>query len=135
MGAVLMQGNKTLAFFSKKLTETQKRYGVGEKEMLSIVEALKEFRTMVSGYPIDVYTDHRNWTHDKMIQNPRVMRWRLLLQEYAPTLRLHYVQGEKNVVADTLSRLKIIPCEDQFTLIAEVFDLHSWRKFQQHITI
>ena len=61
------------------------------------------------------------------------MRWRLLMQEYAPTL--HYVKGEKNVVADALSRLKIEHNEDQFTLVSEVFDLHSWRKFQQHVTI
>ena len=133
MGAMLKQGDKTLAFFSKKLTNTQKGYGVGEKEMLSIVEALKEFRTMIYGYPIDVYTDHLNWTHDKAIRNARVMRWRLLIQEYAPTL--HYVKGEKNVVADALSRLNIEHSEDQFTLISEVFDLHSWRKFQQHVTI
>ena len=44
MGAVLKQGDKTLAFFSKKLNNAQKQNGVGEKEMLSIVEALKEFR-------------------------------------------------------------------------------------------
>lgn len=43
MGAVLMQGEKTLAFFSKKLNKTQQNYGVGKKEMLSTVEALKEF--------------------------------------------------------------------------------------------
>jgi hypothetical protein len=47
MGAVLMQGTKTLAFWSRKLKPEQKNYGVGEKEMLSVVEALKEFRTMV----------------------------------------------------------------------------------------
>jgi hypothetical protein len=66
LGAVLMQGKKVLAFFSKKLTETQKKYGVGEEEMLSVIESLKEFRTMILGYPIDIYTDHKNWTHDKM---------------------------------------------------------------------
>ena len=71
-----MQGSKTLAFFSKKLTDTQKGHGVGEREMLSIVEALKEFRTMIYGYPIDVYTDHLNWTHGKAIRNEQVMRWR-----------------------------------------------------------
>ena len=65
LGAVLRQGDKTLAFFSKKLNPAQKRYGVGEKEMLSTVEALKEFRTMVKGYPIDVYVDHKNWSYDK----------------------------------------------------------------------
>ena len=129
IGAVLKQGNNTLAFFSKKLSDTQKKYGVGEREMLSIVEALKEFHTMIYGYPIDVYTDHLNWTYDKNIRNARVMRWRLLIQEYAPTL--HYVQGKKNVVADLLSRAEFEDCDDQFSLVEEIFDLSSWRRFNQ----
>jgi len=47
LGAVLRQGEKTLAFYSRKLNPAQRNYSVGEKEMLSIVEALKEFRTCV----------------------------------------------------------------------------------------
>ena len=33
----------------------------------------------------------------------RVMRWRLLLEEYGPEIQ--YIKGPKNVVADALSRL------------------------------
>ena len=33
------------------------------------------------------------------------MRWRLILEEYGPDLQ--YIQGEKNVVADALSRLQM----------------------------
>ena len=33
------------------------------------------------------------------------MRWRLVLEEFGPELR--YIKGEKNVVADSLSRLPI----------------------------
>jgi hypothetical protein len=43
LSAVLMQGKKVLAFFLKKLTEMMKKYGVREKEMLSVIESLKEF--------------------------------------------------------------------------------------------
>ena len=69
-----MQGKKTLAFYSRKLTDAQRNYGVGEKEMLASVEALKEFRTVVFGYPVTVYTDHLNWTYDKkVLTNARVM--------------------------------------------------------------
>ena len=75
LGAELRQGTNVLALFSKKLSQTQQRYGVGEKEMLSVVEALREFRTIVYGYPIHVFTDHLNWTHDKQLRNSRVLRW------------------------------------------------------------
>ena len=33
------------------------------------------------------------------------MRWRLYIEEYSPDLQ--YIKGEKNVVADALSRLKM----------------------------
>jgi RNase H-like domain found in reverse transcriptase/Integrase zinc binding domain/Reverse transcriptase (RNA-dependent DNA polymerase) len=135
MGAILKQGDKTLAFFSKKLNPAQQNYGVGEKEMLSVVEALKEFRTMIYGYPIKVYTDHQNWTYDKAFRNARVMRWRLLIQEYAPTLI--YIKGEKNVVADALSRLDFDKRSDNdtLTMVEEVMDVTPWRRFWQPITI
>ena len=34
------------------------------------------------------------------------MQWRLILEEYCP--ELFYIQGSKNVSADTLSRLNIV---------------------------
>ena len=36
LGAVIMQENKPLAFYSRKLTDTQKRYTTGEQELFSI---------------------------------------------------------------------------------------------------
>jgi putative transposase len=136
LGAVLKQGNNTLAFFSKKLNPHQLNYSVGEKEMLSMVEALKEFRTMIYGYPIDVYTDHLNWTHDQLIKNARVMRWRLIIEDYAPTI--HYIKGHKNVVADALSRIPFNEDEDEDELLSamtEMFDMSSWRNFLQPLTV
>ena len=35
----------------------------------------------------------------------QVMQWRLILEEYRP--ELIYIQGSKNIAADTLSRLDI----------------------------
>jgi len=46
LGAVLMQNGKPWAFFSKKLNKCQQKHTLGEKEMLGVVEALKESRTM-----------------------------------------------------------------------------------------
>jgi hypothetical protein len=43
LGAVIMQNDKPLAFYSRKMNEAQKRYTTGEQELLSIVEMLKEF--------------------------------------------------------------------------------------------
>ena len=47
LGAVITQGNKPIAFFSRKLTEMQHFYSVPEIELLAIVETLKEFKCML----------------------------------------------------------------------------------------
>ncbi len=58
LGAVIVQDGRPVAFFSRKLSETQKKYLVTELELLSIVECLKEFKGMLWGQKIIVYTDH-----------------------------------------------------------------------------
>ena len=77
-----------------------------EKELLAIVETLKQFRNIFLGHKITVYTDHKNLTyHNSDYSSDRVLRQRLLIEEYGA--ELVYVQGHKNVVADALSRLPI----------------------------
>ena len=39
LGAGLMQDGRPIAFFSRELTSYQRNYGVGQKEMLCIVQA------------------------------------------------------------------------------------------------
>ena len=43
LGAVFTQGGKPIAFYSRKLKPEQTRYTTTERELLSIVETLKEF--------------------------------------------------------------------------------------------
>ena len=68
------------------------------------METLKEFRNILLGHQITVYTDHKNLTC-KNVNTERVMRWRLILEEFGPELK--YIKGENNVVADALSRLEM----------------------------
>ena len=57
-----MQEAKPVDLYSRKLTETQNHYIVTEKELLIIVETLKEFRTILLGQQLEIYTDHKNIT-------------------------------------------------------------------------
>ena len=84
------------------MNAAQRRYTTGEKELLSVVETLKEFRNILLGQRITVHTDHMNIVYGKL-SNDRIARWRLLLEEYGPTYV--HVAGKSNVVADALSRM------------------------------
>ena len=106
LGAVISQEGKPIAFYSRKLSDAQTRYTTTERELLAIVETLKEFRTLLLGQRIVVYTDHKNLTY-KVFNTERVMRWRLIAEEFGAELR--YIKGSHNVVADALSRLQLEP--------------------------
>lgn len=104
LGAVISQNNKPIAFYSRKLNPAQTRYTTTERELLSIVETLKEFRNILLGQRIKVYTDHKNLTYTNF-NTERVMRWRLIIEEFSP--ELIYLKGQTNLVADALSRLEL----------------------------
>jgi len=62
LGAVISQSGKPIAFYSRKLKPEQTRYTTTERELLSIVKTLKEFRNIVLGQKIVVHTDHKSIT-------------------------------------------------------------------------
>ncbi len=63
---------------------------------------------MLWGQWINVYTDHKNLTWDTLgLTSNRVTRWRILLEEYA--LKIIYIKGIHNTVADAISQLDYDP--------------------------
>ena len=104
LSAVITQDNRPIVFFSRKLSGVQSKYTVTKLELRVIVETLKEFKGMLWGQRLNVYTDHKNLTRDGLgLTSDRVTRWRILLEEYA--LKIIYSKGIHNTVADTISRL------------------------------
>ena len=71
----------------------------------------------MSGHKMAVHTNHKNLVH-KHFNTERVMRWRLLLEEFGP--KLLYIKGEHNIVADALSRLDL--SEEDFSPDLFAFD-------------
>jgi hypothetical protein len=95
LGAVITQKNRPIVFFSWKLSIAQCKYSVTKIELLAIVKTLKEFKGMLCGQPVKVYTDHKNLMRDALgLTLDRVCRWRLLLEEYRP--EIVYIKGIHN---------------------------------------
>eukprot|EP00804_Cyclotella_cryptica_P018673 CCRYP_007176-RA/>CCRYP_007176-RA protein AED:0.23 eAED:0.26 QI:0/-1/0/1/-1/1/1/0/298 len=111
LGAVITENNRPIAFFSRKLSVCQQKYSVTEIELLAIVETLKEFKGMLWGQPIVVYTDHKNLMQDALgLTCDRVYCWHLLLEEYGP--EIVYIKRIHNTVEDAISRLDFGPAVD-----------------------
>jgi hypothetical protein len=75
-----------------------------KKELLSIVivMTLKEFRSMLLGAKLTAHTNYNNLTFNNL-QTQQVIRWRCYVEGYSPVLK--YIEGPKNAIADTFSRL------------------------------
>jgi hypothetical protein len=105
-GAVVSQNGKPIAFCSRKMNSAQQNCTATEKELLSIVATLKEFRNIPLGQQTTVFADHKNPTC-KNFNTEGVMRWRLVLEEFSPDLQ-H--------VAAALSRLEIDDEQEIFNI-------------------
>jgi len=69
MGGTLIQRDEEgrphpVAFVSKKFSDTERRYGTPDQELMAIITAFKEWRHYLSGTkePVIVRTDHKNLT-------------------------------------------------------------------------
>ena len=60
---------------------------------------------MLWGQTINVFTNHKNLMQQALgLTSDSVYRWRLLLEEYVPTIA--YIKGIDNTVADAINRLE-----------------------------
>ncbi|GFW58883.1 retrovirus-related Pol polyprotein from transposon 17.6 [Trichonephila clavipes] len=74
------------------------------EEALAVVWALKKFRGYIEGTEITVASDHQplKWLLNLKSPTARLARWALEIQSF--NLRVQYIPGKANVVADMLSR-------------------------------
>uniref|UniRef100_A0A8C1UQM8 Gypsy retrotransposon integrase-like protein 1 n=1 Tax=Cyprinus carpio TaxID=7962 RepID=A0A8C1UQM8_CYPCA len=112
VGAVLSQrsplDNKLhpCAYFSHRLSPTERNYDIGNRELLAVRLALGEWRHWLEGSaePFLVWTDHRNLEYIQTAKrlNSRQARWALFFGRFNFTLS--YRPGSKNIKPDALSR-------------------------------
>ena len=96
-----------IAYHSRKLTDTETRYPITQKELLAVVSAVRKYEPMIRHSKIVVYTDHSALVSmlrgSKEQQNSRVMNWLV----YLSTMDIKIIDraGHLNQVADALSRI------------------------------
>ena len=111
VGGVLQQrgpgGWEPLAFFSRKLSDTESRYSTLDWELLACVLAIRHFRHQVEGRAFYLLTDHKPLTNliHKVSDAWSAQQQQHLAYVAEYTADVRHVPGLENVVADALSWL------------------------------
>nr|GEV02592.1 putative reverse transcriptase domain-containing protein [Tanacetum cinerariifolium] len=104
LGAILMQGEKVIAYASCQLKIHEKNYTTYNLELRAVVFALKMWRHYFYETKCVVFTDHKSLQHilNQKELNMRQRKWLELLSDY--DYKICYHPGKANVVEDALSR-------------------------------
>ena len=109
VGAVLLQEGRPVAYASRKLRESEINWAPIEKEMLAIVFSTQKFREYILGKMTVDQTDHKpieTILHKPIVTAPlRLQAMMLKVSDY--DLKVGYLPGKKQVLADTLSRASL----------------------------
>ena len=95
-----------VGFFSKKLSDQQRRYSTYDRELLAAYLAVLHFHHLLEGRHVVLFTDHRPLTtaflSPHTAKSDRQQRHWGVITEYVSSVQ--YVRGADNVVADYWSR-------------------------------
>ncbi|PIK40396.1 pol polyprotein [Apostichopus japonicus] len=98
-----------IAFFSKKLSATEKRYSTFGRELFAIYLSIRYFRHSLEGRAFYIMTDHKPLTYALKSSSdrysPREIRHLDFVSQFTSDIR--HISGKNNVVADALSRADI----------------------------
>lgn len=95
---------KPVYFLSHKLSKSQTNWATVEKECFALVYSLEKLHYWVSCSQIVAYTDHKPLVYllTSAFKNKKIAAWQSTISEY--NIDIKYLPGEKNCIADLLSR-------------------------------
>ena len=132
LGAVVSQESdgleRPIAFASRVLSDSEKRYASWKCEMLALVWAIRHFRCYLLGPHFLVRTDHRSLEYWRTFKEPSAIlaRWHECLSEFEFSVR--YRAGRQHGNADGLSRqsVSIAVVEQESVLPAPFVQRRQW---------
>lgn len=127
IGAVLEQSRHIVAYASRTLSVSERNYSVIQRECLTIMFVLKQFRHYLLGHMFKLVTDHATlqWLSSQKMKG-LLARWALATQEFDFTIT--YRKGVEHGNADALSR----QCTNYNAAIGHIFQKFEELKHQQH---
>ncbi|UYV72016.1 K02A2.6-like, partial [Cordylochernes scorpioides] len=119
LGAVLKQDGKNgigrpVAYSSRTMTPTEKRYAQIEKEALAITWACERFQDFLLGKRFRIETDHKPLiplfsTKELSSLTPRLQRFRMRMMRFG--FEIVHIPGKELLDADALSRQPLLTTE------------------------
>ncbi|KAL4290180.1 hypothetical protein GQ457_14G026510 [Hibiscus cannabinus] len=104
IGAVLVQENRPIAYFSQKLSARMQGESTYNREMYAITQAVRKWRQYLLGRKFVIITDQKSLREltAQTIQTPEQQRWLSRLIGY--NFEIRYRPSKMNAAADALSR-------------------------------
>jgi hypothetical protein len=110
IGGVLLQRDdkgewRPVSYYSRRLLDSESKYSTYARELLAIRDCLLAFRWYLVGIRFVVKTDHSSltWFLQQKELSGLQARWLSVFESFQ-LREIEYVPGEKNVLADALSR-------------------------------
>ena len=106
-----------IGFYSRKLSESQKKYSTFNRELLAAYQAVLHFKPQIEGRNVTLFSDHKPlslaFKKKTPMKSDLQQRYLSIITEYV--VDVSYIRGEDNIVADCLSRpvcaVTIDPCD------------------------
>jgi transposase InsO family protein len=107
IGAILMQDNHPIGYFSRRLSDAETRYTPTELECMAVVNAIDYFRIYLEGSKFTVVTDHSalQWLLKFSNSKRRLFRWSKDLSVY--NFDVIHRAGKHMQHVDALSRAPV----------------------------
>ena len=104
------------AFFSRKLTDAEKKYSTFDRELLAAYLAVKHFKHYLEGSTFTINVDHKPLLRTMHMKDPSPRQWRLIEFLSRFNFEWQYIKGQDNLVADWLSRPNSKPARINTTI-------------------